>query len=101
MSGLLHHGLAYVFYLAALRRINASSAAVSFDLVPIFGIAAGLVYGERLDAPQWVGAAVVIGAVALIASRERGVDLVWVPGDGRPFGSRLRDPRLLLHLSTS
>ena len=70
VSGLLHHGLAYVFYLAALRRINASSAAVSFDLVPIFGIAAGLVYGERLDAPQWVSAAVVIGAVALIAWRK-------------------------------
>lgn len=70
VSGLLYYTLAYVFYLSGLRRVRASLAAVSFYLVPIFGIAAGLVYGERLDGPQWVGAAVVIGAVAVIATRE-------------------------------
>ena len=66
-SGILYYGLAYVCYLTGLRRVPASFAATVFYLIPVFGIAAGTLLGERLAPQQWVGAAIVIGAVALIA----------------------------------
>jgi len=67
VSGVLYYGLAYTFYLTGLRRVPASLASVVFYLIPVFGIAAGTVLGERLEPRQWVGAAIVISAVALIA----------------------------------
>lgn len=66
-SGVLYYGLAYTFYLTGLRHVPASLASAVFYLIPVFGIAAGTVLGERLEPRQWVGAAIVIGAVALIA----------------------------------
>ena len=69
VSGVLYYGLAYTFYLTGLRRVPASLASVVFYLIPVFGIAAGTVLGERLEPRQWVGAAIVIGAVALIATQ--------------------------------
>lgn len=66
-SGVVYYAAAYWFYLAALRRVPASRAAASFYLIPLFGVAAGaLLLGERLDPLQWVGAAVVVGSVAMI-----------------------------------
>ena len=37
-----------------------------FYLIPVFGVGAGAVAGDRLGAGQWLGALVVIGAVAAI-----------------------------------
>lgn len=68
-SGIVYYGLAYFFYLHGLRRVRASIAAVSFYLIPVFGIAAGSVLGERFDGRQWIGVAIVLGAVSLIAHR--------------------------------
>jgi len=68
-SGLLYYAFAYSFYLSALRRVRASIAAASFYLIPVFGLAGGWVIGERLDARQWVGAVVVVIAVAAITIR--------------------------------
>ena len=68
-SGLLYYGLAYWLYLTGLRRVPASIAAVSFYLIPVFGIAIASLAGERLDPGQWVGAIVVVGAVAAIGIR--------------------------------
>ena len=66
-SGALYYAGAYWFYLGALRRVPASYAAVSFYLIPIVGVTAGaLLLGERLDARQWVGAVIVLGAVLAI-----------------------------------
>jgi len=67
VSGALYYAGAYWFYLAALRDVPASLAAMSFYLIPIVGIAAGALFlGERLDPPQWVGVALVLGAVTAI-----------------------------------
>jgi drug/metabolite transporter (DMT)-like permease len=68
-SGLIYYGLAYWLYLTGLRRVPASMAAVSFYLIPVFGVAAASLVGERLDPAQWVGAIVVVGAVAAIGFR--------------------------------
>ena len=65
-SGLLYYAFAYLFYLSALRRMRASVAASSFYLIPVIGVALAWVAGERLDPLQWIGGAVVVGAVALI-----------------------------------
>jgi drug/metabolite transporter (DMT)-like permease len=86
-SGLLYYGLAYSFYISALRHVPASVAAVSFYLIPVFGIAAAWIYGERLEPTQWLGAMLVVGAVAVVSIRaarpvagtlERGGDRVSV-----------------------
>ena len=66
-SGALYYAGAYWFYLAALRNVPASFAGISFYLIPIVGIATGALFlGERLGALQWVGVALVLGAVAAI-----------------------------------
>jgi probable blue pigment (indigoidine) exporter len=68
VSGIVYYGLAYWLYLSALRHLPASIASASFYLIPVFGLIGGAAFGERLAMLQWVGAAVVIGAVAGIAA---------------------------------
>jgi probable blue pigment (indigoidine) exporter len=68
-SGVVYYGLAYWFYLSGLRHVPAPVAAVSFYLIPIFGIAAGFLLGERFDAHQWIGATIVILAVSAVTIR--------------------------------
>lgn len=65
-SGLLYYAFAYLFYLSALRVIPASVAASSFYLIPIIGVALASLAGERMEPVQWLGGAVVVGAVATI-----------------------------------
>ncbi len=66
-SGALYYAGAYWFYLGALRHVPASFAAVSFYLIPIVGVAGGvLLLGEHLEPRQWVGAVLVIAAVLAI-----------------------------------
>ena len=79
-SGVLYYAAAYWFYLSALRSVPASFAAVSFYLIPIFGVAgAYLLLGERLDARQWIGAVIVLAAVFAIVRPRRQVDPAGVP----------------------
>jgi probable blue pigment (indigoidine) exporter len=69
-SGVLYYGLAYWLYLSGLRHVPASVAAVSFYLIPAFGVAGGvLLLGERLDLSQWIGVAIVLVAIASILVR--------------------------------
>ena len=73
VSGLVYYGLAYAFYLSGLRRVPASVAAMSFYLIPVFGVAAASVFGDRLAPLQWVGAIVVViavGAVTMLDANE-------------------------------
>jgi probable blue pigment (indigoidine) exporter len=72
VSGLVYYGLAYWCYLTGLRSVPASVAAVSFYLIPVFGVGAAFLVGERLGPVQWAGAAVVVGAVAVITVRTAG-----------------------------
>jgi probable blue pigment (indigoidine) exporter len=69
-SGVLYYGLAFWFYLTGLRHVSASVAGSFITLVPVFGVAGGYVVGERLTPWQWVGAAVVVAAVAAVALRQ-------------------------------
>jgi probable blue pigment (indigoidine) exporter len=69
-SGVLYYALAYWFYLTALREVPASIAAVSFYLIPVFGVAGGvLLLGERLAPNQWVGVVIVLAAITVIFRR--------------------------------
>lgn len=69
-SGVLYYGVAYWLYLSGLRHVPASVAALSFYLIPLFGVAAGfLLLGERLLPTQWLGVAVVLVAIYLILRR--------------------------------
>ena len=64
-AGAIYYGVAFWFYLAGLRGVTAAVAGLFINLVPVFGITAShLVLGERLSARQWIGAIVVIAAVA-------------------------------------
>lgn len=65
-SGVLYYGAAYLLYVSALRILPVSIAAISFYLVPVFGIAAASVAGERLTWIQWVGAGATIAAVLAV-----------------------------------
>ncbi|HEY8871172.1 MAG TPA: DMT family transporter [Candidatus Limnocylindrales bacterium] len=63
-SGVLYYAAAYWLYLTALRRVPASLAAVSFYLIPVFGVAGGLtLLDEQFETRQWIGVIVVLIAV--------------------------------------
>ena len=62
-SGILYYGAAYLLYLDALRVLPVSIAAISFYLVPVFGIAAASLAGETLTTLQWIGTTATIAAV--------------------------------------
>ncbi len=70
-SGILYYGVAYWLYLSGLRHVPASVAAVSFYLIPVFGVAGGYLFlGERLQPSQWIGAVTVLAAILLIMRRQ-------------------------------
>ncbi len=84
-SGALYYAGAYWFYLGALRHVPASFAALSFYLIPIVGVTAGaLLLGERLEPRQWIGAVIVLGALAAIIRQPSGssanVQVIARPG---------------------
>jgi drug/metabolite transporter (DMT)-like permease len=69
-SGVLYYCLAYWLYLFGLRSVPASVAALSFYLIPLFGVLGGFVFlGERFGQTQWVGVVVVLSAIAAILWR--------------------------------
>ena len=68
-SGLLYYAFAYLAYLGALRTIPVSVAASTFYLIPLFGVAAAALVGERLQPLQWLGGGLVVLAVATITVR--------------------------------
>jgi probable blue pigment (indigoidine) exporter len=69
-SGCLYYGAAFAFFLAGLRRVEASVAGAFLPLIPVFGVTAGFVVGERLDVRQWLGALVVVAAMAALGSQQ-------------------------------
>lgn len=73
-SGVLYYAAGYWLYLSALRRVPASRAAMSFYLIPVFGVTASvLVLGDRLDPRQWLGMAIVLLALRAIARLQSSV----------------------------
>lgn len=70
-SGGLYYGLGFWLFLAGLRRVPASYAGAFLPLIPLFGVAAGYLVGERLEPRQWLGAVIIVTATALIAVADR------------------------------
>ncbi len=72
-TGVIYYGAAFYVYLLGLQHTEASRAGVYLSLVPVFVIAlAWALLNERLTPLQWVGAAIVIGAVAGLARLSAG-----------------------------
>lgn len=63
---------AYVLQVWAQRVVGADVAAVVLAAEPAFGVAtAWVVLGERLDLRGWVGAALIMGAIFIVVTRQR------------------------------
>ena len=68
VSGLLYYAVAFWLYITGLRRIPAAIAGVFINLVPFFGVIGGyLLLSERLSGRQWIGALLIVGAVAALS----------------------------------
>lgn len=70
-SGVLYYGLGFWFFVTGLRQVPASYAGAFLPLIPVFGLAAGYLVGERLEPRQWLGAVVIVSATATIAFLQR------------------------------
>ncbi len=65
--GLVPTAAAYVIFGVGLRRVTATAAGIATLLEPVTASALGvLVFGERLSAMGWTGAALLLGALALL-----------------------------------
>lgn len=67
-SGVLYYGLAFLLFVGGLRGLPASVAGSLYPLIPVFGIAAGYLAGERLSDRQAMGAALVAVATGAAAA---------------------------------
>jgi len=73
LSGIVQYAVAFWLYLTGLQHLPSNRAALFLTLIPVFGVGgAAVVLGERLALAQWVGAAVVLAAIALIVRAEQG-----------------------------
>jgi len=70
-SGVLYYGLGFSFYVAGLRQVTASYAGAFLPLIPVFGVTAGFLLGERLDPRQLLGAVIIVVATGTIAWQQR------------------------------
>ena len=71
--GILCTAIAYVAYFRLVEQLGAAPALTVTYLIPVFGTLWGVVFlGERLGAHHVLGAAMIIGGIALVA-RARGV----------------------------
>lgn len=68
-SGTIYYGLAFYCFVSALHLVPASIAGSYLPLIPVFGLTAGFVVGERLVERQLLGAAVVVLAAAAVTLR--------------------------------
>jgi drug/metabolite transporter (DMT)-like permease len=90
-SGVLYYGLGFTFYLAGLRHVPAAYAGAFLTLIPVVGVTAGQLTGERLDPRQWLGALVIVAATASIAVRQRRATRVRQATPGTRFTWRGRE----------
>jgi drug/metabolite transporter (DMT)-like permease len=68
VAGALYYGVAFWFYLRGLRTCSPAVAGLFINLVPVFGVtAAAVLLDERLVGRQWLGAMIVVLAVAALA----------------------------------
>jgi drug/metabolite transporter (DMT)-like permease len=61
--------LAMAFFLSALQKISTAEASILSAAEPVTGIALAVVFlGESLSAAQWLGGALVLGGMLLVAA---------------------------------
>jgi drug/metabolite transporter (DMT)-like permease len=74
-AGALYYGVAFRFYLRGLRTCSPAVAGLFINLVPVFGVtAAAVLLDERLVGRQWLGAVIVLLAVAVLALAQSRAD---------------------------
>jgi drug/metabolite transporter (DMT)-like permease len=66
-SGVVYYGLAFTAYVAGLRRLPADVAGSLLPAIPVFGLAAAYLTGDRLSPVQWVGVALVVAGTTTAA----------------------------------
>ena len=67
-GGVLYYGVAFLFYVGALKRTTASAAGVSLTLIPVFGLVFSvLLLNETLTFAQVLGSALVVGSMVVLA----------------------------------
>jgi len=82
--GFFCSALGYWLYALALGSLGIGTATVFINLIPVVTVAAGFVIlGDRLAAPQWLGAAVVLAGVYL-ATIETKLKDTGLPHDETP-----------------
>lgn len=59
-SGSIYYGLAFWFFISGLRGVPASVAGAFLPLIPVFGLGAAYLVGDRLLQRQWLGATLVV-----------------------------------------
>lgn len=70
LSGVVQYAAAFWLYLIGLRHLTPSLAALWLTLIPVFGLAGGMIWlGERPAWPVFLGAALILAAI-LAARRE-------------------------------
>ena len=70
VSGMLGTGLVVVLIVASLQRVSAGEFTVLFNTGPLFGIVLGAIFlRERITPWVVVGAALVLGGIAMVAVR--------------------------------
>ena len=72
-SGAFYYGVAFLLYVAGLRRTSAARAGMFLTLIPVFGLFfSAILLGETMDAGQLAGSIVVIGSMLVLAVRGGG-----------------------------
>ena len=61
-SGTVYYGLAFWFFVGGLRGVPASIAGAFLPLIPVSGLAAGYLAGDRFGDRQWLGAGLIVVA---------------------------------------
>lgn len=68
LSGVLQYACAFWLYLWALKGLRTDEAGLYLCLIPMFGLLIAVpLLGERLGAIQWVGAALIVGSIIVLA----------------------------------
>ena len=67
---------AFWFYIVGLKRVPASTAGQFLNLIPIFGVTGAAIFlGERLGPMQWLGAILILAAVAGIVKGQQRAEM--------------------------
>lgn len=84
-SGSLYYGIAFLFYVAGLRRTSAARAGTLLTLIPVFGLLfSALLLGETLGRARALGSAIIVASMATLAAREARQRSPHVAADVRP-----------------